>query len=119
MSAPRTITIIGSFAIRPGNADKLRENCKAMVALCEDRPGHLSAAYSFDGDTAATSREDYENAEAVLLHMKIGHRLYESTSELVDIKSVEIHGPADELEKLRALFGDHAPRFFATEFGFG
>ncbi|MDA7949240.1 MAG: hypothetical protein MPJ78_17400 [Hyphomicrobiaceae bacterium] len=118
MPAPAVVTLIGYFDIRLGNADRFRTNCEEMVALRAKEAGHLGSAYSFDGDTAATSREDYDGADAVKRHMEIGRHIFDSTRDLVEITSVEIHGPAQELEQLRDLFGGLSPRFYVTEFGF-
>lgn len=118
MTAPAIVTLIGTFNIRPGNASQFRANCEKMVALHDKEPGHLGSAYSFDGDSSAVSREDYDSADAVRRHMEIGERIYENTRELVDITGVEVHGPADELDKLRELFADLSPRYFVTEYGF-
>lgn len=118
MSAPTVVTLVGYFNIRPASADQFRANCEEMVALRGREPGHLASAYSFDGDIAATSREDYENADAVMRHMEVGQHIYERTRALVEVTGVEIHGPAAELDKLRDLFGDLSPRLYVTEFGF-
>ena len=118
MLTPSVVTLIGHFEIRPGCAKQFRANCEAMVALRDKEPGHLASAYSFDGDAAATSREDYKDADAVMRHMTVGQHIYESTRSLVDITGVEIQGPAVELDKLRDLFSDLSPRFYVTEFGF-
>lgn len=118
MAASAVVTVVATFDIRPDCAKQFRVNCEAMIALREKEPGHLASAYSFDGDSAATSREDYENADAVIQHMTVGQHIYESTRSLVDITGVEIHGPAAELDKLRDLFGDMSPRFYITEYGF-
>lgn len=118
MAGPAVVTLIGYFNIGPGNASQFRANCEEMIALREKEPGHLASAYSFDGDAAATSREDYENADAVIRHMSVGAHIYERTRSLVEVTGVEIHGPAVELEKLRDLFKDLSPRFYVTEFSF-
>ncbi len=77
MSVP--VTLVGYFDIPTGKAEQFRANCEAMLALRDEQPGLLGAAYSFDGDTAATSREDYENADAVVRHMELGEHIYERT----------------------------------------
>lgn len=118
MPAPRIVTVIGYFAIRPGNAARFRDNCEAMVALRDKEAGHPASAYSFESDSAAVSREDYESADAFAQHLDVGKHIFETTRQLVDITGVEAHGPADEIEKLRPLLSDMSPRFFRTEFGF-
>ncbi|MDP5217620.1 antibiotic biosynthesis monooxygenase [Ruegeria sp. 2205SS24-7] len=118
MSAPHVVTVIGTFSIPTENAAAFRENCAAMVALRDKEPGHLATAYGFGADGMAVSREDYESAEAVLQHMQVGSHIFESTRALVTITGVELHGPADELDKLRDLFGTMSPRYFVTEYGF-
>jgi hypothetical protein len=116
MSVP--VTLVGYFDIPTGKAEQFRANCEAMLALRDKQPGLLGTAYGFDGDTAATSREDYENADAVVRHMELGEHIYERTRDLVEIRNIEIHGPEAELSKLRNLFSEHSPRFFTTEFSF-
>lgn len=89
-----------------------------MVALRDKEPGHLASAYSFVGDQLAVSREDYENAEAVLQHMQVGQHIYEKTRSIVDITRVELHGPPGELDKLSQIFSELSPQCYITECGF-
>lgn len=118
MPAPQIVTLIGYFSIPPENAAAFRRNCEEMVKLSDKQPGHLASAYSFDGKGNAVSREDYESAEAIAQHMKIGRHISEKTKALVEITGAELHGSADELEKLRDILGAMQPQVFVTEFGF-
>ncbi|MFA3917335.1 antibiotic biosynthesis monooxygenase [Ruegeria hyattellae] len=118
MSAPHIVTVIGYFSISSENAAAFRENCAAMVALHDKEPGHLATAYGFCSDGTAVSREDYDSAEAVQRHMQLGSHIFESTQALVQITGVELHGPAEEIDRLRDLFSAMSPRCFVTEYGF-
>ncbi|MEM7319198.1 MAG: hypothetical protein AAF408_09275 [Pseudomonadota bacterium] len=118
MTVPNILSLIGYFSIPQENAAKFRKNCAAMIDLKDREPGHLASAYSFAGEGQAVSREDYDSADAVLKHMEIGQHVFESTRELVEITAVEIHGPAQELARLREPFSAMSPRYFVTEFGF-
>lgn len=118
MSAPDVVTLIGTSIIHPGKANQFKANCEAMVALRGKEPDDLASAYSFDGDGGAVSREDYQNADAVIQHMQLGEHIFEQTRELVDITGVELHGPAEQLDKLREPLDDLSPRYFVTESGF-
>ncbi len=118
MSYPHIISLIGYFTIPAENASTFRKNCEKMVALRDKEPGHLASAYSFDDNGGAVSREDYVSADAVIEHMRIGAHVFESTKALVEITGVEVHGPRDELEKLRGTLEPMQPRFFVTEYGF-
>lgn len=110
--------MIEYLTIHRGKAAEFRENCAKMVSLRSKEPGHLATAYSFDRDRKAVSREDYESAEAVLRHMKIGAHIFENTRNLVDITGAESHGPAEELVTLRVVLSEMSPKLLVTEYGF-
>ncbi|TMV10133.1 hypothetical protein FGK63_03475 [Ruegeria sediminis] len=118
MPVPHVVTLVGHFSVPPAHADAFRENCRAMVRLRGKEPGHLASAHGFGADGAAVSREDYVSAEAVRKHMELGSQISQSTRELVEITGAEVHGPAEEIEKLRDLFQGMPVRFFVTEYGF-
>ena len=118
MSESPVVTLVGYFKIPASNAEAFRKNCVEMIGLREKEPGHLASAYSFGADGTAVSREDYVSAEAVMRHMELGSHIFESTQSLVEVTGAEVHGSADNVEKLRELFSGMPSRFYVTEYGF-
>ena len=75
---------------------------------------NLFYAFTVNGDDFFC-REGYENAEGVLAHLdNIGALLAELLT-MVDLIRFEVHGPAEELEKLKKPLAHLNPAFFAPE----
>jgi hypothetical protein len=72
--------------------------------------------FSFDGDQAHC-REGYEDAEGVLAHFENVGSLLQEALRIADLTRLEIHGPDDELIKLRQPLAELEPRFFTVEYG--
>ena len=75
-------------------------------------------AFSFDGDMASC-RESYGDAAGVLLHLKnVDKPLHAVLDGPAELDHIEVHGPADELEKLRPALGPLGAQFFTIGWGF-
>lgn len=75
-------------------------------------------AFSFDGEMASC-RESYGDASAILLHLKnVDKPLHAVLDGPAELEHIEVHGPADELDKLRPALGPLGAQFFATGWGF-
>ena len=85
---------------------------ESFKALCEQNYG-----FSFDGDQAHC-REGYGDADGVLAHLQNVGTLLEELLKISDIILFEVHGPGQQLEKLRGPLADFKPQFFTLEFGF-
>ncbi len=57
-------------------------------------------------------REGYENAEGLLTHLDNVGALLAEMLKLADLTRVEVHGPAEELEKLKAPLAHLNPAWF-------
>jgi len=66
----------------------------------------------------AHCREGYENAEALLAHLQNVGSLLEQALKIAEITRLEIHGPEEELAKLREPLAKLSPQFFVLEHGF-
>ncbi len=91
--------------------------CEVMVEKAHGEAKCLYYGYSFDGDQAHC-REGYEDAEGVLAHLESIGSLLEEALAISELTRLEVHGPEDELKKLREPFADMNPQFFTLEFGF-
>lgn len=110
-------TIVPYFNVPPGQMETVRKFCEEFVELTKTEPGCLYYGFSFDGDQLHC-REGYENADALLAHVaNVGAKLTEFL-KIAELTRLEVHGPADELAKLRAPLAAFGPQFFTLECGF-
>ena len=63
---------------------------------------NLFYGFSINGDEIFC-REGYENAGGVLAHLDNVGALLAEILKMADLTRVEVHGPAEELDKLRNL----------------
>ncbi len=110
-------TIVPYFNIKEGKLEQFKELCERFVEASRSEPGCMFYGFAFDG-LRAHCREGYEDAEGVLAHLaNIGPLLAES-AQFADLDVLEIHGPEEELAKLREPLAAQNPRFFVLEYGF-
>ena len=105
------------FKISSGNIELFKELCEQFVSKTSEEPKCLYYGFSFDGDEAHC-REGYEGAEGLLAHLDNVGSLLEESLKIAEITRVEVHGPEEELAKLRGPLSDLNPRFFILEYGF-
>jgi len=73
--------------------------------------------FSFDGDQAHC-REGYEDAEGLLAHLDNVGALLGEALKISDLTRLEVHGPEEELVKLRGPLSELNPQYFVLECGF-
>ena len=62
--------------------------------------------------------EGYVDAEGALAHLDNVGTLLGEALKIADITRLEVHGPEQELAKLREPLANFKPRFFTLEYGF-
>lgn len=110
-------TIVPYFKIHSGKSQQFRALCVQFVEKTKSEPGCLYYGFTFDGDQAHC-REGYLDAAAAIAHVENVGALLGELLKLSDVTRFELHGPEDELEKLRAPFSDLKPQYFKLEYGF-
>jgi quinol monooxygenase YgiN len=110
-------TIVPYFKIHEGKIDDFKAFCEQFVAKTEKEAKCLYYGFSFDGDQAHC-REGYEDAEGCLTHLDNVGELLQELLKISEITRLEIHGPEEELEKLRGPLAELNPQFFTLEYGF-
>jgi len=110
-------TIIPYFQIQEGKLGDFKEITYQMVEQTKEEPLCHYYSFYFDGNTAFC-REAYEGAEGVLAHIEKVGPLLEQALAIAEMTFLEIHGPADELEKLKEPLSELSPRYFELECGF-
>ena len=116
-NADRCCTLVPYFQVHEGQMDNFKANCEKFVALTETEDKVLHYGFSFRG-SAAHCREGYEDAEGILAHLDNVGAVLGETLKIADLTRLEIHGPADELAKLKEPLKDLNPHYFELEFGF-
>lgn len=110
-------TIVPYFKVSSENLDAFKELCKKLTEKASKETKCLYYGFSFDGEQAHC-REGYEDAEGLLMHLENTGSLFEKVLKIADITRLEVHGPEDELVKLRGPLTDLNPQFFTLECGF-
>ena len=110
-------TIVPYFKAHQGKLETIKEMCVQFVEKTHQEPKCLYYGFSFDGDDYHC-REGYEDAAGVLAHLENVGSLLEESLKIAEITQLEIHGPAEELAKLREPLADLNPQFFELEYGF-
>ena len=110
-------TIVPYFNVQSDKLGVFKEMCEQFVEKTSTEPKCLFYGFSFDGDTAHC-REGYEDAEGVLAHLENVGPLLQEALKIAELARFEIHGPEDELAKLREPLADLQPQFFTLEYGF-
>ncbi len=99
------------------------DNVKAMlpqfVEKTESEGGCLYYGFTFSGNKLHC-REAYRDADGVLAHVEnVGSLLQEFLgSGIVELTELQIHGPEDELAKLREPLAGLNPDYWVLEYGF-
>ncbi len=110
-------TLVPYFKVHEGKLDAFKAGCGKFVELTSSEPKCLHYGFSFNGDEAHC-REGYADAEGLLAHLENVGPLLEETLKIADLTRLEIHGPAEELDKLRGPLADLGPTYFVLEYGF-
>jgi quinol monooxygenase YgiN len=105
------------FKVKSGQMDAFKALCEQFMEKTNEEPKCLYYGFSFDGDVVHC-REGYEDAEGVLAHLENVHSILGEATKIADLTSLEIHGPEEELAKLREPLAAFNPRFFTLEYGF-
>ena len=110
-------TIVPYFKVQSGKLETFKALCEQFVEKTNKEPKCLYYGFSFDGDQAHC-REGYEDAEGALSHLESVGSLLEDALKISDLTRLEIHGPEEELAKLRGPLAELKPQFFTLEYGF-
>lgn len=104
------------FKIREGNLESFTQLMPAFIEKTSSEPACLYYDFTRNNDIAFC-REAYVGAEGVVAHLGNVGELLGKFLELADLTRLEVHGPSEEIEKLRAPLADLNPDFFIREIG--
>ncbi len=110
-------TIVPYFRIHSGKIQEVKSLCEQFVEKTRAEPACLFYGFSFDGDQMHC-REGYRDAEGALAHLQNVGAMLQDLLKIADLTRLEVHGPEDQLAKLRAPLADFNPQYFTLEYGF-
>lgn len=111
------VTICPYFKVPAGNMERFRKYCDKFVEMTKTEPGCLYYGFSFDGENVHC-REGYANADGLLAHLGNVGATLEEALKIMELVRLEVHGPADELAKLKEPLGAFGPQYYTLEYGF-
>ena len=104
------------FKIHAGKLEAAQSMLPAFVAKAESEEKNLYYEFTLNGDELFC-REGYVGAEGVMAHLDNVGALLGELLKIGDLQRLEIHGPAAELEKLKAPLADMKPAWFVLQCG--
>ena len=110
-------TIVPYFKVAAGKMAPFRALCEQFVTKTEGEERCLYYGWSFDGDLVHC-REGYRDAGGLLAHLESVGALLQQLLQVSELARLEVHGPAEELAKLRGPLAGLKPQFFTLEYGF-
>ncbi len=110
-------TVAPYFKVHDGKMDEMKAMCEQFIEKTANEPKCLYYGFSFDGDQLHC-REGYADADGVLAHLDNVGAMLQEAFKIADVTRLEVHGPADELAKLREPLADFSPQYFTLEYGF-
>lgn len=112
----RAVSIHPYFKAADGKLDDFRKLCERFIAATEHEPKCIYYGFSFDGQNVHC-REAYEDADGLLTHLANVDALLKEALTISDLARLEIHGPAEELDKLREPLFALGATYFTLENG--
>ena len=110
-------TIVPYFKVTEGKLNEFKGLCEKFVEATNKESKCLYYGFCFFGEVAHC-REGYQDAEGVLAHLENVGSLLEKALTISELTKLEIHGPEEELAKLRGPLAELNPEFFVLEYGF-
>lgn len=112
MSHPDTCcSLVPYFEVAADKMSEFKALTEQFVERTKTESGCLFYAFSFNGQ-AAHCREGYEDAAALLAHLDNVGAILGEALKIATITRLEVHGPASELDKLRAPLAGLNPQWF-------
>ena len=115
----KCVTICPYFVIKEGDRNKVNARLEQFVEMTSSEKDCLYYGFSICGDKAHC-REGYKDAAGALAHLENVGALLKETLEsgMLELADLQIHGPEEELAKLREPLAPLDPSYWVLECGF-
>lgn len=115
MSQP-AVSLHPYFKVHPGKLAAARALLPKFVAKTTSESDCLYYQFTVNGDIVFC-REAYAKAEGALAHLNNVGELLGEMMKVSDLVRLEIHGPEDELDKMRIPLAEFKPEWFVYDTG--
>ena len=102
------------FKVHPGKLEAFKAALPAFKKKTATEKNNLFYGFSINGDEIFC-REGYVGADGVLAHLENVGVLLAEALKISDLIRVEVHGPAQELEKLKGPLAHLKPSWFVLQ----
>ncbi|MFL6590460.1 MAG: putative quinol monooxygenase [Chthoniobacterales bacterium] len=99
------------FKVHPGKLEQFKAGLPGFVQRTKTESKNLFYEFSINGDEVFC-REGYADAAGLLAHLDNVGALLTQAMTIADLVRLEVHGPAEELEKLKTALADLDPVWF-------
>lgn len=110
-------TLVPYWKIQDGKIEEFKAGCEKFVERTSKEPKCLYYGFSFNGNEALC-REGYADGEGIIAHLENVGDLIEEALKISEITRLEVHGPAEEIAKLKEPLAALSPTYFVLEYGF-
>lgn len=111
------VTLHPYFTVHPGKMPEFQAGMRAMVEQTRSEEKNLFYEFTVRGENEVFCREGYVDAAGLLAHLGNVQTLLKEAMTVADLSRLEVHGPAGELDQLRAALADFQPSWFVTGCG--
>src|SRR3954447_14387045 len=99
------------FRVDPGKVEAVKRSLPEFVKKTAAEKANLFYEFSMNGPELFC-REAYENAEGLLAHLENVGALLAELMTIADLIRLEVHGPGEELAKLKEPLAQFNPVWF-------
>lgn len=107
------VSIHPYFKVHPGKMEAFKAAFPAFIEKTKSEERNLFYEFSVNGDEVFC-REGYVGAEGLLAHLDNVGALLAEAFKIADLTRLEVHGPAEELDKLRGPLAHLSPAWFVV-----
>ena len=107
----RAVSIHPYWNISEGKMGRFKDLCERFVAAVSAETKCLYYGFSINGEEAFC-REAYDNADGVLEHLANVGPLLKEAMEIAQVTRFEVHGPDEELSRLKEPPSALNPTYF-------
>ena len=111
---PNFVSLHPYFRAHPGKIEAAKAAFPQFIEKTATEKENLFYGFTVNGDEILC-REAYESAEGLLAHLDNVAAPLSEILRVADLIRIEVHGPAEELEKLKAPLAHLNPAWFTLE----
>ena len=111
------VTLVPYFEVDQGQLAAFKKLCDKFIDLTSTEEKCVHYGFSFCNHEAHC-REGYTDADGVLKHLENVDAPLKAALEIAKLIRLEVHGPAEELDKLREPLAALDPKYYVLEYGF-